>query len=273
MEKYFDGQTIENIIGEKEKQNPGRRYQVQMFLQNVLEYDSRDFIFAGEKMLISDSVRYYVKYVFYETLGQIKEPDDNISQFIIDNCENKIYGNYLLDNAIFSRKQYVVILRNQGILERWYSEPEKKVVVFNLLQSISPNLDGEDISFIKKYAFSNRNDDEQFMRCFLHDITQESDEMFELRMLFYEHYPEYAKEVYINIISMMKQFETRTIRLISFWLKNKVKSQGSYIYRYEEELVDSDNPFLIENSEFVLDELLSYIPKENGWEVKYSDLS
>lgn len=149
MEKYFDGQTIENIIGEKDKQNPGRRYQVQMFLQNVLEYDSGDFIFAGEKMLLSDSVRYYVKYVFYETLGQIKEPDDNISQFIIDNCENKIYGNYLLDNAIFSRKQYVVILRNQGILERWYSEPEKKVVVFNLLQSISPNLDGEDISFIK----------------------------------------------------------------------------------------------------------------------------
>ncbi len=111
------------------------------------------------------------------------------------------------------------------------------------------------------------------MRCFLHDITQESDEMFELRMLFYEHYPDYAKEVYINVISMMKQFETRTIRLISFWLKNKVKSQGSYIYRYEEELVDSDNPFLIENSEFVLDELLSYIPKENGWEVKYSDWS
>ncbi len=273
MEKYFDGQTIENIIGEKDKQNPGRRYQVQMFLQNVMEYDSGDFIFAGEKMLISDSIRYYVKYVFFETLGQIKEPDDNISQFIIDNCENDIYGNYLLNNAIFSRKQYVTILRNQGILERWYSEPEKKAVVFNLLQSISPNLDCEDISFIKKYAFSNRNDDEQFMKCFLHDITQESDEMFELRMLFYEHYPEYAKEVYIDIISLMKQFETRTIRLISFWLKNKVKSQGSYIYRYEEELVDSDNPFLIENSEFVLDELLSYIPKENGWEVKYSDWS
>ena len=82
----------------------------------------------------------------------------------------------------------MVNLRNQGILERWYSEPENQVVVFNLLQSISPNLDGEDISFIKKYAFSNRNDDEQFMRCFLHDITQESDEMFELRMLFYQTY-------------------------------------------------------------------------------------
>lgn len=245
MEKYFDGQTIENIIGEKCKQTPGRRYQVQMFLQNVLEYDSRDFIRIGEKMLNLDNIRYYVKYVFCEILGQIREPDDNILQFIIDNCENEIYGNYLLNNAIFSRKQYISILRNQGVLERWYSEPEKKVVVFNLLQSIAPDLDNEDISFIMKHAFHDKNDDEQFMRCFLHDITQESEEIFELRMLFYEHYPEYAKEIYIDAKSMMKQFETRTIRLISFWLKNKIKNQGRYVYRYEEELLDSDNSFLI----------------------------
>lgn len=273
MEKYFDGQSIENIIGEKCKQTPGRRYQVQMFLQNLLEYSSSDFILFGEKMLISDNIRYYVKYVFYEILGQIREPDENILQFIIDNCENEIYGNYLLNNAIFSKKQYISILRNQGVLERWYSEPEKKVVVFNLLQSIAPNLDDEDISFVKKHAFHDKNDDEQLMRCFLHDITRESEEMFELRMMFYEHYPEYAKEVYVDVKSMMNQFEVRTIRLISFWLQNKIKSKGRYVYRYEEELIDSDDSFLADNGEFVLNELLPYMPKESGWEVKYSDWS
>lgn len=272
-EKYFDEQDIESIVGEKCMQTPGKRYQVQMFLQNLLEYDSSDFLLIGEKMLSSDGIRYYVKYVFYETLGQIQEPDDNIIQFVLDNCENEIYGKYLLDNVIFSRKQYITILRNQGVLERWYSEPKKKVLVFNLLQSIAPDLDDEDISFIKKHAFHDKNDDEQFMRCFLHDITQESEEMFELRMLFYEHDPEYAKEVYINVKSMMEQFGTRTIRLISFWLQNKIKSQGRYVYRYEEELLDSDNSFLIDNGEFVFNELLPYIPKESGWEVKYSDWS
>lgn len=273
MEKYFDRQSIENVIGEKCKQTPGRRYQVQMFLQNLLEYDSGDFILIGEKMLVSDDVRYYVKYVFYEILGQIREPDDNIIQFIVDNCENEIYGNYLLNNVVFSRKQYITILRNQGILERWYSEAEKKTVVFNLLQSIAPDLDDNDISFVMKHAFCDKNDDEQFMRCFFHDITQESEEMFELRMMFYKHYPEYAKEVYIDVKTMMKQFETRTIRLISFWLQNKIKNQGRYVYRYEEELLDLDNSFLIDNGEFVLNELLPYIPKESGWEVKYSDWS
>lgn len=273
MKKYFDGQSIINIIGEKCKQTPGKRYQVQMFLQNLLEYDSSDFLLVGEKMLISDDIRYYVKYVFYDILGQIWEPDDNIAQFIINNCENETYGNYLLNNTVFSRKQYITILRNQGVLERWYSDSEKKVIVFNLLKSISPDLDNEDIFFIKKHAFSDKNDDEQFMRCFLHDITQESEEMFELRMMFYEHYPEFAKEVYLNVRTMMNQFEKRTIRLISFWLQNKIKSQGRYVYRYEEELVDSDNSVLIDNQELVLNELLPYIPKEDGCEVRYSDWS
>lgn len=273
MENYFDGQTMENIIGEKCRQMPGRRYQVQMFLQNLLEYDSGDFILLGKEMLVSDNIRYYVKYVFYEILGQIQEPDDNVMQFIIDNCENEIYGNYLLNNVIFMRKQYITILRNQDVLEQWYSEAEKKSIVFNLLTSIAPKLDIEDISFIKRHAFSNKNDDAQFMRCFLHDITQESEEVFELRMIFYEHYPEYAKEVYIDIKTMMNKFERRTIRLVSFWLKNKIKSQGRYVYRYEEELIDSDNSFLVDNWEYILNELLQYIPKECGCEVKYGDWS
>ena len=267
MEKYFHVQKLENIIGEKCRQTPGRRYQVQMFLQNLLEYNSEDFIIFGKEMLISDNIRYYFKYVFYEILGQIQEPDDNIIQFIIDNCENEIYGNYLLNNVIFTRKQYITILRNQGVLERWYSMEEKKSIVFNLLTSIAPNLDVEDISFIERHAFSDKSDDEQFMRCFLHDITQESDEMFELRMMFYEHYPKYAKEIYIDVKTMMNQFEGRTIRLISFLLKNKIKSQGRYVYRYEEELVDSDNSFLVDNGEYILKELLQYIPKECGYEV------
>lgn len=273
MEKYFNGEKIENIIGEKSKQNPGRRYQVQMFLQNILEYDSADFIRAGEEMLLSDSIRYYVKFIFYEILGQISEPDENIVQFIIDNCENEVYGKYLLNNVIYSKKQYVAILRNHGILDRWYQDLGKKEKVFHLLQSLSPDLTIEDIMFIRKYAFKNVDDDRQFIMCFWRGITEESDKMFDLRMSLYEHYPDFAKDLYIDVKSMMEQCEMRTIRLISFWMKNKIKSQGRYVYRYEEELIDADNSFLVENGEFVLTELLPYIPKNDTVEVKYNDWS
>ncbi len=273
MERYFEGENIENIIGEKRKQNPGRRYQVQMFLQNILEYDSVDFIRAGVAMLLSDSIRFYVKYVFYEILGQILEPDENIIQFIIENCENEVYGKYLLSNVIYSKKPYVSILRNQGILDRWYQDVDKKEKVFDLLQSLSPDLSMEDIMFIKKYILKSEEDDKKFIRCFWRGITEESEDMFELRMLLYEHYPDLAQELFINVKSVMEQCEMRAIRLISFWMKHKIKSHGKYVYRYEEELFDADHSFLIANGESVLMELLPYIPKNNSIEIKYSEWS
>ena len=273
MERYFEDENIENIIGEKRKQNPGRRYQVQMFLQNILEYDSADFIRAGEAILHSDSIRYYIKFVFYEILGQILEPDENIIQFIIENCENQVYGKYLLNNVIYSKKQYVSILRNQGILDRWYQDVDKKEKVFYLLQSLSPDLSMEDIMFIKKYILKSEEDDKKFIRCFWRGVTEESEEMFELRMLLYEHYPDLAQELFIDVKSVMEQCEMRAIKLISFWMKNKIKSQGKYVYRYEEELFGVDHSFLIENGEFVLMELLPYIPKNNSIEIKYSEWS
>lgn len=129
FEKYFNdsNQPIEKIVGEKSKQNPSRRYQVQMFLQNILELDSNDFLLIGEKMLTSNNIRYYVKHIFYEILRQIEEPDENITQFILTNYENNIFGNYLMDNTIFGKKQYISILMAHGILEHWYLKIEKRI--------------------------------------------------------------------------------------------------------------------------------------------------
>lgn len=244
-----------------------------MFLQNILEYDSVDFIRAGEAMLLSDNIRYYVKFVFYEILGQILEPDENIIQFIIENCENQVYGKYLLNNVIYSKKQYVAILRDHGVLDKWYQDMDKKENVFGLLQSISPDLSMEDTVFIKKYILKSEEDDKKFIGCFWRGITEDSEEMFELRMLLYENYPDLAQELFIDVKSLMEQYEMRAIRLISFWMKHKIKSQGKYVYRYEEELFDADHSFLIANGEFVLMELLPYIPKNSSIEIKYSEWS
>ena len=68
MEQYFEGKYITEIIGEKNKQTPGRRYQVQMFLQNLLEYDSIDFLSVGKALLITNDIRYYVKFFRLQSL-------------------------------------------------------------------------------------------------------------------------------------------------------------------------------------------------------------
>ncbi|MGB7604492.1 MAG: hypothetical protein WBL93_03350 [Lutisporaceae bacterium] len=272
LKRYYDGEDIADIIGSKEKQTPGKRYQVQMFMENLSEFDSQDFINAGQKMFEAKQIRYFVKFVFFEVLNQIDILDENIQCFIINNCENKIYGNNIINNVIFSRPKYIRLLRQYGVLDKWFNNLQKKDIVFNLLRSMSPDYEIEDIAFIEKYAFNSQEDDNKFSRCFLHDINQDTDELFELRMRFYDRYPQMA-DVYLDFKSMLKNCEMRTIRLLAFLLENKIKGKEKNIYRYEEEFLYEDSEILIKNGMEVINLLLPYIPTEKDEMRSFSDWS
>ncbi|TWH46788.1 hypothetical protein [Sporomusa sp. KB1] len=272
LKRYYAGGDIVDIIGRKEKQTPGKRYQVQMFMQNLSEFDSQDFIEAGQKMFEAKQIRYFVKFVFLEVLNQVDILDVNIQNFVLNNCEDKTYGNHIINNVIFSRPKYIRLLRQHGILDKWFSDPQKKDLVFNLLISLSPNYETQDIAFIEKYAFHSPEDDKKVARCFLHDLNQDTDELFELRMKIYSSYPQMA-DVYLDFKSMLKNCEIRTIRFLVFLLENKFKSNGKSIYRYEEEFLDEDSEILIKNGVEVVNLLLPYIPTESNERLSFSNWS
>lgn len=196
LQKYFDEKNITEIVGEKDRQTPGKRYQVQMLMEKLLEFESHDFLDIGQKLFESKEVRYFIKFVFIEVLNQIEILDNAIQDFILDKCEDEMWSSYVINNVVFAKPQYVRTLREGGLLEKWFADSEKKKIVFNLLASISPDYNIEDINFIKKHAFLSEKDDEQFARCFSHDITQDQEDFFELRMKLYEKYPRLANGYY-----------------------------------------------------------------------------
>ncbi len=93
------------------------------------------------------------------------------------------------------------------------------------MQSISPNLDTEEITFIREHAFKSKENDREFVRCIGNNLVKEQNEVFELRMAFYTHYPDFSENLYINLKSMLSQQEIRTIRLIAFWMSNRIESK------------------------------------------------
>lgn len=272
LERYYAGEDIADIIGNKEKQTPGKRYQVQMFMQNLSEIDSQDFITVGQKMFDTERIRYFVKFVFLEVLNQLDVLDLNIQDFILNNCEDKAYSNHIINNVIFSRPQYIRLLRQCGILDKWFCDTQKEDIVFNLLISMSPYYDVEDVAFIEKYAFQSQEYDNKFSRCFLYDLEQDTDELFELRMKFYNYYPQMA-ETYFDFKSMLKNCEMRTIQFLVFLLENKIKRNDQIIYRYEEEFMDIDSEILIKKGIEVVSLLLPYIPAERDKKIFFSEWS
>lgn len=272
LKRYYAGEDIIDIVGGQEKQTPAKRYQVQMFLENLSELDSQDFINAGKKMFESDQIRYFVKFVFLEVFNQIDTIDENIQVFVFEYYEDKKIGNHLINSVIASRPKYVKLLRQHGILDKWINDPEKKDIVFNLLSSISPNYDPEVTAFIEKYAFQSQETDDKFATCFWHDINQDTDEFFELRIKFYEKYPPMADQ-YFNFKEMLKNHEIRIIRVLAFLLENKIKSKEKTVYKNEEEFFHEDSELLITKGPEVIDLLLPYVPTGKDERLEYSDWS
>lgn len=270
--KYCDDEKIINIIGTKDEQTPGKRYQIQMFLERLLEYDSSDFLSVGQEIFESDEVRYFIKFVFIEILNQVEILDENIKRFIIEKCENEIYEKHLVQSVLMARPQYVRLLREKGFLDKWFKDSKKKEIVFNLLGSISPNYTLEDIKFVQKNIFNSEEDDNLFARCFPYDLNEGTDELFDLRMLFYEKYPEKA-DGYINFKSMMKNTEMRTIRFIEFLLKNKLKKHERNICRFEEEFLDRDSEIFINKGKEVIELLIPHIPASKDGILAYNEWS
>ena len=225
-------------------------------------------------MFEAKQIRYFVKFVFFEVLNQIDNIDENIQNFIVNNCENEIFGNHIINNVIFSKPNYIKLLRQCGILEKWFNTPSKKDIVINLLVSMSPNFEADDITFIEKYSFNSQEDDNKFSKCFLRDINQDTDELFELRMKFYKRYPRMADN-YLDFKSMLKNSELRTIRLLAFYWKIKLKAKGNKFIITKKHFYE-DSEILINNGEEVLNLLLPLVPIDkdvsfiySGWSGEY----
>lgn len=267
LEKYFESKSVVEIISSKDKQTPGKRYQVQMFMNKLLSYATQDFIYMGEKLFESKNVRYFIKFIFFEILNQIESVNTIISTFILDKCKDDVWSGYIINNVIYAKPQYVEILRKNGFLDKWFDIPEKKKIVFNLLISISPNYSIGDIEFIKAHAFISKQDDELFAKCFSYDITQDKDEFFELRLKFYRKYPEFINNSF-DLKSALKADEIRAVKVLSLLLKLRSKN----ISVYEGAFLLDDSEFFIDKGLEIVEILLPCIPTKQDVILHYPDL-
>lgn len=261
LKRYFDGENIIDIIGDKQKQTPQRRYQVQMLLQDIQESDEEGFIDIGIEMLNSDKVRFYIKYVFLEVLGQSTTVTSFARDFLIKYCEDDVFGEHILDTVVSGHGIFIDILIEEGILDKWMKLDSTKDTAINLIISISPNYNDKELTFIKKYILKNKEDDRKLSRCFDFDIYIDTNEMFNLRLEFYEKYPEVI-DYNMNFEELISKCDKRSIRVFEVLLKNRKKRENAYYN--EQEFLKEQNKIFIENIDFVLDTLLPYLPLEDG---------
>lgn len=263
LHRYFEGIPMDEILGNKELQTPGKRYQLQMLMQSLLEIDSADFIEVGKQLLKNAGIRFFNKYVFFEILRDVEVLDTNIKGFILEYCEDREWKDHLLNNVIYSKVPYYKLLLNKGIVQKWLGEDENKDYAISLIASIGPKYDSEDIMLIKQFIFHTEEYSRRFATCFSYDLSKDVDEMFDLRLQLYERYPD-LNHYYMDFNSDLKQHEYRTIKYLAFLMENELKGKTHQFNKFESKVFIEDNEFLIEHGEEVFNELIKFIPLENS---------
>lgn len=219
----------------------------------------------GELLLNSDSIRFNLKYVFIEILSQIEQPAREIFLLVDKYLQNPNWQIHFLEGVIFGKKQYLIFLRDTGVLDAWMKSEKLQEQVIRLYASISPNFDDEDIDFIEKYALREEGNI-KWGNCFLRNINEDSDEVFELRLRVYEKYPDLL-EYRVDIISMFKVCTVRTMHILALMLEKQKKRNGTTLYRYEEEFLSENTEIFNSSYRKITSILLPYVP------INESDLS
>lgn len=256
VKDYIENKNILKICGDFNNQFPSKRYQLQLFFQNIYEIDEDLFLEAGNNILQEANIRFYLKYVFFEVLGQIETPSSKIINYVKELYNSK-YKKHIINTVLLGHCQYIYSFISNEEMSKWWNT--EKDIVIRLLISIKPNYSKEIVQFIRNLMFKNKDDDKKLSRCFDIDINNDTDEIFALRMEYYDVYPEFSYE-YINFKAMLQKCEMRTIRLLHFWINSEKNQKDKNIYRYEEELLNDNDEIFIENYQEVIDILINDIP-------------
>lgn len=263
IQKYYVDKPLIEIIGDKDRQTPGRRYQVQIFLQQLAEISEEDFLKLGLQILEHNYIRYSFKYVFLEVLSQNRSPKPLTVEFVLALLKKNEWKMPVINTVIRSQKTYINRMIGEGLLDDWMASDSQDTVI-NLFASLSPDDYGyEEISFIRKYALSdsgNRN----WVTCFYRDINEGSEELFELRIDFYKKYPEML-DWYIDLKKMLLDCEIRTIRIIALMLEFAKRKHERTIHKYAEELSVDDAEVFIRDYRTVLNILVPYLPEIDNY--------
>lgn len=260
IEKYYENQSILNILGSFEKQTPSSKYQVQLFLEYLLTFNTNDFLDVGQKIYESNEIRFFIKYTFLEILSELKGNQINkeISNFIVSKINDLDYQKYLIQDVIYGKSEYISLLIRKDIIGKWLKDESLKFKVLYLFASIYPDYPEDVISYLDEIISHDEELASEFSRYFSWNYEQDTDEFFELRLKCAKKHPEQVTRQFFDFEKAFDEEEVRTIRFIRLLYENqdenvKVNIENSNI----KEIQNKD----IRNYRSVLQYLLPTIPK------------
>ncbi|MFD1068276.1 hypothetical protein [Oceanobacillus locisalsi] len=260
IRKIFEGDSISNILGPISKQTPSKRYQLQMLLENLLNDDIDYFIDVGVELINSKDIRFYMKYVFFEVLGQTESVTFKVKTFLKEYINISHWKSHLLDIVFAKHPTFIKLLIQEGFITKWLNSEDERVTAMMLLGSVNSKMPDELTSLLYPLAFKENELDKMINSLFCRDIADDSDNMFEFRLELLRFRPHLCSE-YIYWGLFTQKCPYRMLRLIDVIVKNFVEESIKDRNRLNKKALKNFIESAKSNPEYVWENYMPYIAK------------
>lgn len=257
--QIFEGNSINSILGPTFKQTPSKRYQLQMLLENLLDYDLDNFVDVGFELLNSEDMRFYMKYVFLEVLGQAESINSKVEEFLKQYIESSFWRNHLFDSVFNNHPIFIKFLIREGYILKWLDSEQNRNLALNLLRTVNCELTDEITSLLRPLAFMDPELDNNIYTTLCWDIAHDSDDMFEFRLELLKFRPQIDE--YISWEQLAQHAPDRALRLLDEMIKHVNKDAIEERHDLDEKALKILAGIATDRSQQVWDSFMPYIAK------------
>jgi hypothetical protein len=207
------GGTIPVWLGPRERQTLFRREQLRQALALLSEESPSRFLQSVKQVLDSDGVRFYLKHLILEVVGQVEQIDVALADFCISLLNDKYWGAHVLDTVFLGHASYVHLLVQRGILEGWLTSGDEQYVgqALSLLQSVVRSLPDVVAALLMPCIERNEGWVSRILNVIGGNVTDDTEALFRLRLSLVGFG---ASLKYIDWLTLSKRYPYRLLRLV-----------------------------------------------------------
>ncbi|MDR1701958.1 MAG: ATP-binding protein [Sporomusaceae bacterium] len=228
--KIRNGNSIGSLLGLPHEQTPQLRYQFQMLLQFLGETDQSLLVQSSKELFQNSNIRYYMKYVFWEVIGQLTKIEQPLIDFVLDYMKSPDWFQPIVNTVIDGHPHYVDIFLKNGLIFSWLNS-EKIDTALRILQSVNTVMGDQIVDLVRPFAFQNKDMDVKLYSVLCWNIEDDSDKMFDFRIQLIEQNPGLMRD-YFNFKAIANRNLNWAMQLLEIIIKSKANAIEENIGHY-----------------------------------------
>lgn len=176
--------SVMTWLGDKSRQSLFRREQLRLVLTRLRDEDPERFLGTTREILFASGVRFHLKQVAVQCLGQIENPSQAEVDLTIDLLHRREWCNHVGEQILWGNASWFVATDQDGEWQRALASEDAERVNYALrvMRSVADACGDRIARLLEPYIEA---DDEWRNRCLYvipFDPTKDSDSLFELRL-------------------------------------------------------------------------------------------